>query len=385
MRKVYISDAARLPMGLVPGIYSGMTKTSLAHICLEKFSQKNNWLYNQVDEVLFTASGSEGDYNIGRKIVISSVIGEGANVVMLDKTCASGLEAIQFAKYKILNNECDVSLVCSVDCVSDNSFYLKNLKDNIRQMVKHSQKTYDEMFQLYNDEDMGFAAEIISRIYGISIEEQNQFAELARIKAKTAKKNKLFSREILPVEINGVEYTCDEVLLHDEMQMNSEIHNIYIKDGCINAINSARLCDNAQAIVLVSSDFAEKTGCPILAEVGASCGIGLPRAMYGQGMIFAVEKLLERTGKNIFEDIGLVECNDAYAAQSIAFLKKYDVGLKYNLSGGSLALGYPVYGSGLRSLISSVHRCVEDKTEMGLVASCGGAGMGMAIYFRTIY
>jgi len=236
---------------------------------------------------------------------------------------------------------------------------------------------------------MGKTAENLAEKYSISREEQDQVAYESNIKAISAIDEGKFKDEIIPVEIKTrkgiVTFDTDE---HPKRGVSMEnlqgLKPVFKDDGTVTAGNSSGLNDGAAAVVVTSEDKAKEMGLKPMASVVANAVAGVEPELMGYGPVPAVKKLLNKTGLTL-NDIGLIELNEAFAAQYLACEK--GLGLdrsKVNVNGSGIALGHPVGCTGTRIMISLIYEMKRRNIQYGIATLCVGGGMGAAVLLENM-
>jgi acetyl-CoA C-acetyltransferase len=230
---------------------------------------------------------------------------------------------------------------------------------------------------------MGITAENIAERWGLTREEQDKFAAASQNKAEKAIKEKRFADEIIPVEIpvKGGTKTFDT----DEfpragvtVESLSKLKPAFKKDGTVTAGNASGINDGAAALVLASAEYAQKLGVKPLARFVAGASAGVDPKIMGIGPVYATKKVLAKANWQL-SDVGLIEANEAFAAQSLAVAKELDFNMDIvNVNGGALAIGHPVGASGARILVTLLHEMIKRDTKKGLATLCIGGGQGVA-------
>ena len=242
----------------------------------------------------------------------------------------------------------------------------------------------DGLWDAFNDYHMGITAENIAETFGISREEQDEFAAASQQKAEAAIGEGKFKNEITPVTIK----TRKEEIVFDTDEFPragvtaeglAKLRPAFKKDGTVTAANASGINDGAAVVVLMPAEEAETRGLTPLAAIKSYASAGVDPSIMGTGPIPASAKALEKAGWSV-GDLDLVESNEAFAAQSLAVLKEtgFDPD-KVNVNGGAIALGHPIGASGCRVLVTLLHEMVRRDVSKGLATLCIGGGMGITL------
>jgi acetyl-CoA C-acetyltransferase len=247
----------------------------------------------------------------------------------------------------------------------------------------------DGLWDAFHGYHMGQTAENIAARWQITREDQDKFAVASQNKAEAAQKSGRFADEIVPVTIKGRKgdtvVDTDEFVRHGvTLESVAGLRPAFSKDGSVTAANASGINDGAAALVLMTSDEAEKRGLKPLARIAAWAHAGVDPEIMGTGPIPASRKALEKAGWAV-GDLDLVESNEAFAAQSICVVR--DLGLdpaKVNVNGGAIAIGHPIGASGARILTTLLHEMARTDAQKGLATLCVGGGMGVAMCVEKV-
>ena len=335
-------------------------------------------------------------YNIGRLAVHGSVLPDTTAGFAMDRKCSSGLNALAFAARGIIANEIDVALSGGTENVSLTiDKHYPNFRNRSEWVKAHDPYAYMAMIE---------TAEIVADRYGISREDQDRFAALSQQRAAVAQEAGRFDDEIVPITVTkalfdkeGNETGKEELTLAKDEGIRagttyeklSELKPVFkngdvVKEGRhITAGNASQLSDGASAQVVMDLATAQKEGLPILGVYRGFQVAGCGADEMGIGPIFAIPKLLERTGLKI-DDIGLWEINEAFASQAVYCQRKLGIDPeKLNVNGGGIAIGHPFGMTGSR-LVG--HALIEGKrrgVKYVVVSMCVAGGMGAAGLFEV--
>jgi acetyl-CoA acyltransferase len=239
---------------------------------------------------------------------------------------------------------------------------------------------------------MGLTAEFLAIMHQISREQQDQFAVRSHQYASKAQESGAFASQLVPV--NGhdeqdfpIEVVVDEVVRPDtNMEALGQLAPAFNpQGGTVTAGNSSAISDGASALLVMSEERAKALGMQPMAKIRAMAVAGVDPSIMGMGPVPASQKALKRAGMEL-KDVGLIELNEAFAAQSLTVMK--ELGLldemdgKVNLNGGAIALGHPLGCSGARIATSLLHLMAQQDIEAGLATMCIGMGQGIATIFE---
>ncbi len=396
MTEAWIIEAVRTPIGRYGKSLALTRPDDLAGLVLQKAAERANIPPQDIEDVYFGCANQAGEDN--RNVARMGVLLAGFPVEVpgctVNRLCGSGLEAIAQAARAIMLGDGEVYLAGGVESMSRAPHVLPKAE---RAFPAGSLAVFDtalgwrmvnpKMEQLGHTDSLGQTAENLAVEYGISREQQDRFALHSHRKAVQAIEAGKFADELIPVETKTGLFSTDECPRRDtSLEKLAALKPAFRKDGTITAGNASPLNDGAAALVLVSQQYAEANGLKPLAKIRSIATAGVPPRIMGIGPVPAVRKALQRANLSL-EDIGLIELNEAFAAQSLAVL--HDLGLdaedpRLNPNGGAIALGHPLGCSGARIATTLLHEMKRRDIRFGLATMCIGVGQGIAVVFEKI-
>ena len=384
MSNVVVVRALRTPIGRFMGGLSRLRVAELGAAVVRPLVEGIEDL--TIDEVLFGCGRQAGQRtNPARQVTIAAGLGESVVAQTINMACASGLRTIAMGVELIQLGRAKVIVAGGGESMSQVPFMLDRMRDGYR--LGHG-KLLDGMYHdgfhcPLADQLMGRTAETLAERYDITRLEQDEFALGSQKKAGKAIEEGAFRNEIVPVTVK------DEVIDSDEhprpnttIEKLGKLPTVFKKDGTVTAGNASGITDGAAAVLLMTEEEAERRGLEPLAifEDYATAAID-PRIM-GLGPVPATQGLLERTGLTL-EDFGLVELNEAFAAQVLACDRELKLDReRLNVHGGAIALGHPIGCTGTRIAVTLIHAMHRHGVERGLATLCVSGGLGMAVSFR---
>jgi acetyl-CoA C-acetyltransferase len=386
MKKVVVADAIRTPIGSVPGSLSSFSDTQLLAYCFSQMKQRVpiDWL--KVSAVFSGCSFPKEKDNLSRKAALAAGLPESIPASTVNKTCASALEAMFHAIARIASFDAPAVLVGGVESMSFSSYSLGFFKKRVKDMMSGNLPELNDLSERYDENEMPVISEIVAKRYGIFRSEQDSFAAESRERAVNAYKNGYFDDEILDMRglVGGeLEKKDDAVSKVIAAEAYGKEVSFFVKDGCVTRYNSAPIGDAAAALLLMSEDFAKENNIKPVAEIAGVADVGVTGSQFGQGAVEAVRSVIGKCGLRV-EDIDLFECNEAFSAEMILFMKMIGASREsINKNGGSIALGYPVGCEGLRLCVTQLHTMKRDKSRLGVCTTSAGALMGQAVLFRN--
>lgn len=398
MNECFIIEPLRTPVGKYGGALAKVRPDDMAAHIIRAVVERSGVPAEAIDDVILGCANQAGEdnRNIARMAGLLAGLPETVPGVTVNRLCASSLEAIIQASRAIRSGDADIIMAGGVESMSRAPYsFPKNstgaaMFGNITAFDtalgwRYPNPAMEKMFPL---EPMGETAENIAERWSISREEQDAFAVHSQVKA--AKAVAYHAEEIVPVVIpgrKGAETTVatDEQPRPDTtMEALAKLSPAFRKGGSVTAGNSSGLNDGAAAMIVASAAAVERFGLKPVARF-VSCGVSgvYPRIM-GIGPVKAVRMALERAKLGI-ADIGLVELNEAFAAQSLACIR--ELGLDpsiVNINGGAIAIGHPLGMSGARIVGSLVRSMRRENVRYGVATLCIGVGQGLAAIFEKI-
>ncbi len=405
MSEVVIIDAIRTPIGALGGTLAAVRPDDLAALTIRALLERNPIDPALIEEVYLGCANQAGEdnRNVARMALLLAGLPVGVGGVTMNRLCASGLNAVNQAARAIKAGEGDVFIAGGVEGMSRAPYSMPKAEGAY---LFGNLTAYDtalgwrypnpRMQELYGTESMGETAENVADQFKITRKEQDAFALRSHQRAIAAIDSGRFAEEIVPVSVpqrrgEAVVVAVDERPRRDtSLESLARLKPAFRREGgTVTAGNSSGLNDGAAALLLMSAAKAGELGLKVLARwVGSACAGVEPRTM-GLGPIPAVQKLLKRTDMSI-EDFGLIELNEAFAAQSLAVMRQLGMDEKItNVNGGAIALGHPLGCSGARILTTLLHEMKrraggETKPYYGLAALCVGVGQGEATIVEMI-
>jgi 3-oxoadipyl-CoA thiolase len=384
MSRAVVLSAVRTPVGRYGGALSHIRPDDLAAAAIEAAVERAGVEPREIEDVYFGAANQAGEdnRNVARMGALLAGLPESVAGVTLNRLCASGLSAVVSACHAVVAGDGDLFVAGGVESMSRAPLVMAKPE---QAFPRGDQTVFDttlgwrfpnpRMAELYPLESMGETGENVAERYGVSREEQDEFALRSQERWAAAD----FSDEL--VAVDGVER--DE---HPRPDTTAEklatLKPAFRADGSVTAGNSSGINDGAAALVVASEEKADAVGVEPLGRFVASAVAGVDPRMMGIGPVPAVRKLLARTGIGVGE-FDLVELNEAFASQSLVVIR--ELGLdpgKVNVNGGAIAIGHPLGMSGARLVVTLLHELRRRGGRYGLATLCVGVGQGQAALFE---
>jgi acetyl-CoA acetyltransferase family protein len=413
LKEAWIVGAMRTPVGRHGGSLSAVRPDDLGAVALEALMERTGVPPSEVEDVFFGCANQAGEDNrdVARMSLLLAGFPETVAGATVNRLCGSGLEAVSQAARAVMLGEASVYVGGGVESMSrapwtvlkperafptgnatmhDTTLGWRMVNPRMEEMGHTdslgmtAENVAQERFNITPDEDQ---PEGLAEEYDVSREAQDRFALRSHQKAVAAQDEKRFREEITPVTVKGRK--GDTVVEADEgprrdtsLERLARLKPAFKGEGSVTAGNSSSLNDGAAAVMVVSREYAEAHDLEPMAKVRSMAVAGVPPRVMGIGPVPATKKALERAGITM-DDVGLVEINEAFAAQVLACLHEWGMDSedgRLNPNGGSIALGHPLGASGARILTTLVHEMRRrDDVRYGLATMCIGVGQGIAM------
>lgn len=399
MKTAYIVDALRTPVGKFSGTLSNIRPDDLAALVLKGILERNPSFDPAVlEEVVLGAANQAGEdnRNVARMALLLADIPEHVAGVTVNRLCASGLQAIADAGRAIKVGEGVAYLAGGTESMTRAPFVMaKNA-----QAWGRNTDIYDTtigwrfinpaLSEKHHPYTMGETAENVAKRWGITRDEQDQFAYETQVKYQKAHEANLFADELISVSIpqrkgDPIIFNKDEHPRLSDVNTLAKLRPAFTKDGTVTAGNSSGINDGAAATLIVDEEILKKYNLTPIARVVSAAAAGVEPAIMGIGPVPAVNKAVQRAGLKV-SDIDLFELNEAFAAQSIACIRDLDINPEIvNVNGGSIAIGHPLGASGTRISTTLLHEMKRrQNVKYGIATMCVGVGQGMAIVYEKM-
>ena len=346
----------------------------------------------QVDEVIMgNVVGAGQGQNVARQAMIRAGIPKEINAFTVNKVCASGMKAVTLAAQAISSGEADVIVAGGMENMSMIPYAVPSARWGARMNNVEfvDLMVYDGLWEIFYGYHMGITAENIAESYGISRQEQDELGALSHKRARDAISKGIFKEEIVEVVVpqrkgDPIIFDTDERPMDTNVEKMAKLRPAFKKDGTITAGNASGINDAAAALVLMSREKAEELGIRPIVKIRAYASGAVDPAYMGLGPVPAVRKILKKEGLSI-DDFGVVELNEAFAAQAIAVMRELKLDLdKTNPYGSGISIGHPIGCTGARILVTLMNEMKRKGYNLGLATLCIGGGQGMATILELI-
>ncbi|MEW5594377.1 thiolase family protein [Peribacillus frigoritolerans] len=391
MNEVVIVAGARTAVGSFGKSLRNVKATELGRQVLEGLMENSGLGKEKVNEVIFghgyVHGGGLNSARISSQLACFPHSVPGHVVI---KACGSGLKAITNAALTIAAGQEDVIIAGGVESMSNVPYIVKNRwGGKFGNVTMEDALLADGLICSLENDHMGITAERLAEKYGIRREEQDQFAYQSHKKAWKAIEEGRFDREIISLKIKdrkGLQiFTHDEGVREDiHLDQLASLPAVFKNEGTITAGNACPMNDGAAAVLLMSKQQAEEKGLKPLLKIKAFASAGVEPGVMGIGPVPATRKALEKAGLSL-GDIGLIELNEAFAAQALAVIKELDLNQDIvNVNGGAIALGHPVGATGAKLTVTLMHEMLRSQVKYGMVTLCMAGGMGLSVIYENM-
>ena len=388
MQDVVIVAATRTAIGRFQGGLADLPATKLGETVVRRLLVDTGVEPGAVSEVILGQVLTAGaGQNTARQTSIQSGLPQEVPALTINKVCGSGLKAVHLGSQAIRCGEAEVVIAGGQESMSLAPYVLPKARTGLR--MGHASLVdsmiQDGLWDAFNDYHMGITAENLAEKYGLTREQQDEFAAASHRKAAEAIESGRFKDEITPVEVPQRKGEPKIVDTDEQPRADTTADSLgglrpaFKKDGTVTAGNASALNDGAAAVMLMSEARAKELGLPILARLAGQASAGVDPAIMGIGPVSATRRCLERAGWSL-DQVDLIEASEAFAAQSLAVGKDLEWDpAKVNVNGGAIALGHPIGASGCRVLVTLLHEMQRRDVKKGLATLCIGGGQGVAL------
>ncbi|MBZ9734276.1 MULTISPECIES: acetyl-CoA C-acetyltransferase [unclassified Mesorhizobium] len=387
MDAVYVVAAKRTPIGKLNGAFASLSAAELGGQLIQAMLADAQLAPDAVSEVIMgqVLTGGAGQ-NPARQAALKAGLPVSIPAMTVNKVCGAGQKSIHLAAQAIRCGDADCVIAGGQDSMTSAPHFISDMRGGIRmgdRTLKDSMIT-DGLWDAFHQVHMGVTAEALAQRYQITREEQDRFALRSQEKADAAIQTGRFDEEIVPISIRTRQ--GDLVIDRDEhpnpsttMGVLGRLRPVFDAAGTITAGNSSGLNDGAAAVLVMSEARMKKLGLTPLARIASYASAGVEPMDMGLGPVAASRRALDKAGWHA-SDLDVMEVNEAFAAQAIAVNREMgwneDI---INMSGGAIALGHPLAGSGCRIVVTLLHEMIRRDARKGLASLCIGGGQGVAI------
>ena len=401
MEEAFICDGIRTPIGRYGGALAGVRTDDLAALPIKTLMERNSGVdWETVNDVILGCANQAGEdnRNVARMTALLSGLPQTVPGATVNRLCGSGLDAVGIAARAIKSGEQNLVIAGGVESMSRAPFVMGKATS----AFSRNTETFDTtigwrfvnklMLEQYGTDSMPETAENLAAEFNISREDQDAFAWRSQQKAGQAMESGRLGEEIVPVSIPQLK---GEPLIVDQdehprpetkLEELGKLTTPFRENGCITAGNASGVNDGAAALIIASETMATKQKLSPVARVVGMATAGVEPRIMGYGPVPATLKLLELTRVSL-DKIGIIELNEAFAAQALAVTRALDLAdddQRVNPNGGAIALGHPLGMSGARLALTSVKELQLRRERYALCTMCIGVGQGIAMLIERV-
>lgn len=391
--EIVIVSAVRTPIGRFGGSLKNLNSGDLGAIVIKESIKRAGLAPEQISEVILgEVRQTTESSNVARVSALRAGLPETTPAFTVNRLCASGMQAVTSGIQQIWSGQGDIIVAGGTENMSRAPIYLRNSRfgeGNPYLVDSHLENGQQPIEQYGVGLGMGMTAENVAEKYQISREDQDQFAYESQQKAAKAIREENFQEEIIPVEVKERKqsflFDKDEHPRPDTtIEKLAKLRPAFKENGVVTAGNACGRNDGAAALVMMRREKANSLGLKPLAKIVDWATAAVSPEIMGIGPVPAIERLLKRTNK-IIQEIGLIELNEAFAAQALAVIREANLNPdKVNVNGGAIALGHPVGATGARIITTLLYEMRRRNERLGIATLCVGGGQGMAVMLEDL-
>jgi acetyl-CoA C-acetyltransferase len=387
---VVIISGCRTAVGKFQGSLSDLSAVQLGAVVVREAVKRAGVKAEQVDECILGNVLPAGlGQNPARQAAIFGGLAPTTGAMTINKVCGSGLKAVALAAQAIQTGNASVVVAGGMESMTNAPYLLPQARKGYRlgngQVI--DSMVHDGLWDIYNDYHMGITGENVAEKYGITREEQDEFAVNSHRKAIAAWKECRFKAEIVPVEIPAKKKGAAPIVFEKDESPREDttveslraLKPAFKKDGTVTAGNAPGVNDGAAAVVVTSAARVKELGATPMVRIVAQATSGVEPKWVMMAPVDAVRKIWEKTGwKN--DDVDLYELNEAFSVQALGVTRELGLDLnKVNVNGGAVAIGHPIGASGARVLVTLIYEMIRRDAHRGIAALCLGGGNAVAM------
>ena len=387
---VVIISGCRTAVGKFQGSLSDLSAPQLGAIVVREAVKRAGLNSDQVDECIMGNVLPAGlGQNPARQAAIFAGLSPATGAMTINKVCGSGLKAVALAAQAIQTGNSSIVVAGGMESMTNAPYLLPQARKGYRlgngKVI--DSMVHDGLWDIYNDYHMGVTGENVAEKYGITREEQDEFAVNSHRKAVAAWKECRFKSQIVPVEIPAkkkgeapILFERDESPREDtSIETLRALKPAFKKDGTVTAGNAPGVNDGAAAVVVTSARRAKELGAQPMVRIVAQATSGVEPKWVMMAPVDAVRKIWEKTGWKK-DDIDLYELNEAFSVQALGVMRELGLDLnRVNVNGGAVAIGHPIGASGARVLVTLIYEMTRRNAKRGIAALCLGGGNAVAM------
>jgi len=392
---VVIISGCRTAVGKFQGSLTDLSAPQLGAIVVREAVKRAGLNSDQVDECIMGNVLPAGlGQNPARQAAIFGGLSPATGAMTINKVCGSGLKAVALAAQAVQTGNSSIVVAGGMESMTNAPYLLPQARKGYRlgngKVI--DSMVHDGLWDIYNDYHMGITGENVAEKYGITREEQDEFAVNSHRKAVAAWKECRFKSQIVPVELPAKKkgeapmlFEKDESPREDTtIEVLRSLKPAFKKDGTVTAGNAPGVNDGAAAVVVTSAQRAKELGVQPLVRIVAQATSGVEPKWVMMAPVDAVKKIWEKTGWKK-DDVDLYELNEAFSVQALGVMRELVLDPnKVNVNGGAVAIGHPIGASGARVLVTLIYEMARRNAKRGIAALCLGGGNAVAMAVERI-
>jgi acetyl-CoA C-acetyltransferase len=387
---VVIISGCRTAVGKFQGSLTDLSAPQLGAVVVREAVKRAGLPSDQVDECIMGNVLPAGlGQNPARQAAIFAGLSPATGAMTINKVCGSGLKAVALAAQAVQTGNSSIVVAGGMESMTNAPYLLPQARKGYRlgngKVI--DSMVHDGLWDIYNDYHMGITGENVAEKYGITREEQDEFAVHSHRKAIAAWKECRFKSQIVPVEIPAkkkgdapVLFEKDESPREDTtIEVLRSLKPAFKKDGTVTAGNAPGVNDGAAAVVVTSAKRAKELGASPMVRIVAQATSGVEPKWVMMAPVDAVKKIWEKTGWKT-DDVDLYELNEAFSVQALGVMRELRLDPnRVNVNGGAVAIGHPIGASGARVLVTLIYEMTRRNAKRGIAALCLGGGNAVAM------
>jgi len=388
--EVVIISGCRTPVGKFQGSLSDFRAPQLGALVVREAVKRANLDPAAVDECIMGNVVSAGlGQNPARQAAIYGGLSPEVGAMTINKVCGSGLKAVALAAQAVQTGNSSIVVAGGMESMTNAPYLLPQARKGYRlgNATIVDSMVNDGLWDIYNDYHMGITGENVAEKYGITREEQDEFAVNSHQKAISAINECRFKSQIVPVEIPAKKkgaapaiFDKDESPREDTtIEVLRSLKPAFKKDGTVTAGNAPGVNDGAAAVVVTSATRAKELGAKPMVRIVAQATSGIDPKWVMMAPVSAVKKIWEKTGWKK-DEVDLYELNEAFSVQALGVIRELGLDInRVNVNGGAVAIGHPIGASGARVLVTLIYEMIRRDVKRGIAALCLGGGNAVAM------
>jgi len=388
--EVVIISGCRTPVGKFQGSLSDFRAPQLGALVVREAVKRANLDPAAVDECIMGNVVSAGlGQNPARQAAIYGGLSPEVGAMTINKVCGSGLKAVALAAQAVQTGNSSLVVAGGMESMTNAPYLLPQARKGYRlgNATIVDSMVNDGLWDIYNDYHMGITGENVAEKYGITREEQDEFAVNSHQKAISAINECRFKSQIVPVEIPAKKkgaapaiFDKDESPREDTtIEVLRSLKPAFKKDGTVTAGNAPGVNDGAAAVVVTSATRAKELGAKPMVRIVAQATSGIDPKWVMMAPVSAVKKIWEKTGWKK-DEVDLYELNEAFSVQALGVIRELGLDInRVNVNGGAVAIGHPIGASGARVLVTLIYEMIRRDVKRGIAALCLGGGNAVAM------